>query len=579
MSSSYVALKSPLNLSFTNSPPASPASPRRQSRDSEDSLRALEISDGVPLAEPSHHSRNRSFSMRSFDFDLLPLSTSLTDPDMVHGEHGEKNISLLNGIALVVGMQIGSGIFSSPGVVVANTRTVDASLCVWIASGLLGWTGASSFAELGSAIPQNGGAQAYLAYAYGPLLAYLFAWTAIIALRPGGNAVISLIFAEYLNRIFWHSTRDNISPDDIPAWAIKLTACIAVLLVTALCVWDRKLGARAAVVFTSVKVMIYCVAQVFIIVLGIVQLARGKASPSLGEPWFKGSSTSPSEYSLAFYSGLWAFDGWDQANYVAGEMHQPGKNIPRAIHSSMVIVIVLFLLANVSYFAVLDKNLVGLSNTVAMDFGRAIFGPWGGTVFAFMVAFSCFGALNGGFFTASRLIYAAGRENYLPALFGRLHKTRKTPLNATLLQTVLTLVFVLVGGGFRSLVNFSVVASWSFYFLTVLGLVILRIKEPMLERPYKTWIVTPLIFCGVALFLLVMPIIAAPLEAVAVLVFILAGVPVYYITHRNDQDIPRILGWVKPFIAKIQGKPAHGDGWVAVSTDGDENVEMMEGRR
>ncbi|KAJ3883499.1 L-methionine transporter [Lentinula edodes] len=575
MSSSYVALKSPLNLSFSNSPPASPASPRRQSRDSEDSLRALEISDGVPLAEPSHHSRNRSFSMRSFDFDLLPLSTSLTDPDMVHGEHGEKNISLLNGIALVVGMQIGSGIFSSPGVVVANTRTVGASLCVWIASGLLGWTGASSFAELGSAIPQNGGAQAYLAYAYGPLLAYLFAWTAIIALRPGGNAVISLIFAEYLNRIFWHSTRDDVSPDDIPAWAIKLTACIAVLLVTALCVWDRKLGARAAVVFTSVKIM--CL--VFIIVLGIVQLARGKASPSLGEPWFKGSSTSPSEYSLAFYSGLWAFDGWDQANYVAGEMHQPGKNIPRAIHSSMVIVIVLFLLANVSYFAVLDKNLVGLSNTVAMDFGRAIFGPWGGTVFAFMVAFSCFGALNGGFFTASRLIYAAGRENYLPALFGRLHKTRKTPLNATLLQTVLTLVFVLVGGGFRSLVNFSVVASWSFYFLTVLGLVILRIKEPMLERPYKTWIITPLIFCGVALFLLVMPIIAAPLEAVAVLVFILAGVPVYYITHRNDQDVPRILGWVKPLIARIQGKPAHGDGWVAVSTDGDENVEMMEGRR
>ncbi|KAJ3787827.1 amino acid permease-domain-containing protein [Lentinula aff. detonsa] len=571
MSSSYVALKSPLNVSSTSSPPVSP---RRQSRDSEDSLRALEISDGIPLAEPPHHNRNRSFSMRSFDFDLLPLTTSLTDPDMANGEHGEKNISLLNGIALVVGMQIGSGIFSSPGVVVANTRTVGASLSVWIASGLLGWTGASSFAELGSAIPQNGGAQAYLAYAYGPLLAYLFAWTAIIALRPGGNAVISLIFAEYLNRIFWHSTRDDISPDDIPGWAIKLTACIAVLLVTALCVWNRKLGARAAVVFTSVKIM--CL--VFIIVLGIVQLARGKASPSLREPWFQGSSTSPSAYSLAFYSGLWAFDGWDQANYVAGEMHQPGKNIPRAIHSSMVIVIVLFLLANVSYFAVLDKNLVGLSNTVAMDFGRAIFGPWGGTVFAFMVAFSCFGALNGGFFTASRLIYAAGRENYLPAMFGRLHKTRKTPLNATLLQTVLTLVFTLVGGGFRSLVNFSVVASWSFYFLTVLGLVILRIKEPMLERPYKTWIITPLVFCGVALFLLVMPIIAAPLEAVAVLVFVLAGVPVYYITHRN-QDVPRILGWVKPLIARIQGKSTHGDGWVAVSTEGDENVEMMEGRR
>ncbi|KAE9395060.1 amino acid transporter [Gymnopus androsaceus JB14] len=515
--------------------------------------------------------------MSGFEFhqDLLPLSTSLTDPDMAHGEHGEKNISLLNGIALVVGMQIGSGIFSSPGIVVANTHTVGASLCVWLASGLLAWTGASSFAELGSAIPQNGGAQAYLAYAYGPLLAYLFAWTAIIALRPGSNAVISLIFAEYLNRIFFHSTRADVSPDDIPTWAIKLTACLAVLLVTALCVWNRKLGARAAVVFTSVKIA--CL--VFVIVLGIVQLARGKASASLREPWFEGSSMSPSGYSLAFYSGLWAFDGWDQANYVAGEMQQPGKNIPRTIHSSMMIVIILFLLANVSYFAVLDKNLVGLSNTVAMDFGRAIFGPWGGTFFAFMVAFSCFGALNGGFFTASRLIYAAGRENYLPSLFGRLHKTRKTPMNATLLQTALTLIFVLVGGGFRSLVNFSVVASWFFYFLTVLGLVVLRVKEPMLERPYKTWIVTPLVFCSVALFLLFMPIIAAPAEAVAVLGFVLAGIPVYYLTHSNDQDVPRILGWIKPLIARLQGKPTPGDGWVAVSTEGDENMEMMEGRR
>lgn len=162
---------------------------------------------------------------------------------------------------------------SSPGIVVANTHTVGASLAVWLASGILGWTGASSFAELGSAIPQDGGAQAYLAYAYGPLVAYLFAWTAIVALRPGiylctktffppvlnnsilgGNAVISLIFAEYLNRIFFHSTRAEISPDDIPTWAIKLTASLAVLVVAAFCVWNRQLGARAAVVFTSVKV-------------------------------------------------------------------------------------------------------------------------------------------------------------------------------------------------------------------------------------------------------------------------------------------------------------------------------------
>jgi len=162
-------------------------------------------------------------------------------------------------------------------------------------------------------------------------------------------------------------------------------------------------------------------------------------------------------------------------------------------------------------------------------------------------------------------------------MFGRLHKTRQTPVNASLLQAGITVSFIIVGGGFRSLINFSVVASWAFYFLTVLGLVILRIKEPMLERPYKTWIITPLTFCAVALFLLCMPIIAAPLEAIAVLAFVLAGIPIYYITHRNEEHSLRVISRVRSLISRVQGRPPAGSGWEAVATEGDE-VEMLEGR-
>ena len=142
--------------------------------------------------------------------------------------------------------------------VVANTQSVGASLAVWLASGLLAWTGASSFAELGSAIPLNGGAQAYLAYAYNPLVSYLFAWTAITALKPGGNGVIALIFAEYLNRLMWHATSGDASPDALPQWSIKLTACLAVVFVTILCIATKNLGTRAAVVFTTLKVCFNC---------------------------------------------------------------------------------------------------------------------------------------------------------------------------------------------------------------------------------------------------------------------------------------------------------------------------------
>jgi len=300
----------------------------------------------------------------------------------------------------------------------------------------------------------------------------------------------------------------------------------------------------------------------------------------LTDPLFTGSSTSPSAYALALYSGLWAFDGWDQANYVGGEMKHPEKNIPRVIHSSMAIVTTLFLLANLAYFAVLDKATVGRSNTVALDFGRALFGPIGGAVFAVMVAISCFGALNGSFFTSARLIYVAGREGYLPAMFGRHHKSLKTPLNAMCLQAILTIGFIVFGGGFRSLINFAVVASWSAYFVTVLGLVILRVKEPMLERPYKTWIITPLTFCAVCLFLLCMPVIAAPLEALAALGFILAGIPVYYITQRNEgPPTSGVSAAWSSFLARIRGRPSPGAGWEAVATEGDEQVEMTEQSR
>ncbi|KAJ7905540.1 L-methionine transporter [Mycena olivaceomarginata] len=564
---SYAPLRSPRDYP---SPPLS-----RHSHDSDDSLRALEISDG-PLEQPTRFGRGRSYSVSGFEFDLLPLSASVADPEIIQGENaGEKSIGLVNGIALIVGLQV---------FMVANTNSVGASLIVWAASGLLGWTGASSFAELGSAIPQNGGAQAYLAYAYGPLVSYLFAWTAIIALKPGGNAVIALICSEYLNRIFWHTTRSDVSPDDIPQWAIKVTAVAAILIVTLFCVAARKLGTRVAVVFTTIKVsfvvLLKITAHIYLSpFLGLFNWQEGKQSSSFRQPLFEGSSTSPSSYSLAFYSGLWAFDGWDQANYVGGEIKNPEKNIPRAIHSSMSIATLLFLLANVAYFVVLDKNTISLSNTVAMDFGRALFGPIGGTIFAFMVAISCFGALNGSFYTSSRLVYAAGREGYLPSLFGRLHTTRKTPLNAALLQAGITTTFILIGGGFRSLINFSVVASWAFYFLTVLGLVILRVKEPMLERPYKTWIITPLTFCAVALFLLCMPIIAAPLPAIAVLGFVLAGVPVYYITHRSERELPAVFAWFAPCIGRLRGHRPAGDGWEAVATEGDEPIEMAQSRR
>ncbi|KIR59841.1 hypothetical protein I312_101498 [Cryptococcus bacillisporus CA1280] len=480
-------------------------------------------------------------SLAGFEFEHALLPLTLSGDVAVDSHREDKHVELWHGIALVVGAQVGSGIFSSPGVVVQEVGSVGASLVVWVISGLLAWTGASSYAELGCAIPLSGGSQAYLAYAFGPITSYLFTWTAVSALKPGSAAMIALIFGEYVNRLISQALADS----EAPSWSIKMTAVVAVFLCSVLNAISPTMGTNSTVVLTVIKIG----ALVFVAVLGAIVLVRdGPGEGLMPSGLFNGTLADAGNYAIAIYSGLWAFDGWDACCYVAGEMRDTNRDLPRALHSSMAIVLVLFLGANLSYFIVLSPSVVASSNTVALDFGKATIGRFGAAVFSTLVAISCFGALNGGLYTTARLIYAASKEHFLPSIFSRLHAQHRTPDNAILLQGGLTIFFIVFGGGFRALLNFFSVASWTFYLLTVLGLLILRVKEPHLDRPYRAWLVTPIIFCAVAMFLLLMPIFAAPWEAFAAFVFIASGVPMYYLTARSrtrnaEFDSSSSSGW------------------------------------
>ncbi|CEH17885.1 amino acid transporter [Ceraceosorus bombacis] len=505
----------------------------------------------------------------------------------------QRRMGLVDGIALTVGLQIGSGIFSSPGVITLNTGSIGASLVVWLVSGVLAWTGASSFAELGAAIPLNGGAQAYLNYSFGPLSAYLFAWTSIVALKSGSGAIIATIFGEYVARVLFHTTSSAAGDpheqglDGIPGWSIKLSACIVVVLISGLQALSSKLGTRAQVATTAVKLA----ALVAVPILAIVQASRGRTPEPSRQAMrsfsalFEGSSTSPSNYALALYSGLWAFDGWDQSTIIAGEIKNVTRNLPRAIHSSLGIVLAIFMTTVLSYFLVLPPVLVKQTNTVALDFGSAIFGTAGGVVFACLVAFSCLGALNGQFYTSGRFVFTAGKEGYLPKVFGRINTRTRTPIWAIVLQAGLVLLFILFGSGFASLVNFYGVCSWSGYFFTVLGLLVLRIKEPNLERPYRTWLVTPIVFSAVALFLLIMPIFSSPLEAIAAFGFILAGVPMYYLTQKRvlsglfsrqaERDTSASLASAQQDRSSVDEYRASKEDRTSADDDDEEAMEML----
>ena len=563
---------SPTGQSSHDSSPSGISSSRKRSLENEDPL----SSSNQNPDRPDIH--NRTYSVSSaFDFasNLFPLSTTaagytalgtpISNPlDLNPSLEKHKSLTYLNGLSLIVGLIIGSGIFSSPSQVNSNAGSPGASLIIWAIAGVLAWTGAASFAELGGAIPLNGGAQVYLSKIFGDLAGFLFTWSAVLVLKPGSSAIISIIFGEYVVRAAVGADTENVN-----VWVNKGVAVAGLVLVTFLNCVSTRLGTRMGDMFMILKF----VALLGVTVIGIVVAATGFshngkiATDWKHENWFAGTSTDLSSWAVALYAGLWAFDGWDNTNYVVGEFVRPDRDLPRVIHTAMPLVIASYLLANVAYIFVLPAATIASSNTIAVQFGSVVFGPLGSLALAVIVSLSCFGALNATTFTSGRLVYAAGKEGFLPSVLGNIgmpgsqnsslvlgrsssEKRRGvmgrirgwigdedgsigfTPINAMVFNTSLTLVYVLVGE-FATLVTFYGVAGYTFYFLTVLGLIVLRVREPYLERPYKTWISTPVIFCCVSLFLLTRAVVAEPVQTVVVIGFVGAGVPVYWFRVRG----------------------------------------------
>jgi amino acid transporter len=499
---------------------------------------------------------NALFPLTSSGAGYTALGTPNTSTFDTPGQQNlerNKSLTFLNGLSLVVGVIIGSGIFSSPASVNSNAGSPGAALIIWVISGILAWTGAASYAELGGALPLNGGAQVYLAKIFGEWAGFVFTWCSVAVLKPGSAAIVSLILGEYLVRAVVGADAEAVNP-----WVNKGVAFAALIIVTLMNCVSTKLGTRSADIFMFFKIAGLLVITITGIVVGTTGLAYNKASLSTTwrtTPWFEGTSTSSSQWAVALYAGLWAYDGWDNTNFVVGEMVDPARDLPKVIHTALPLVIVSYILANLAYIFVLPTEIIQHSNTIAVDFASVVYGPAGAIVLAIAVAGSCFGALNASTFTTGRLIYKASKENYIPEFFSTIgfsssaHRMRFprrtarskrlagwladepgfffTPIYALILNAVLTSAYLAVGD-FQTLTTFYGVASYLFYFAAVVGLIVLRVKEPDLERPYKCWIITPIIFCCVSLFLVSRAVFAKPLQALIVFGFLAIGIPLYW---------------------------------------------------
>ncbi|XP_075715931.1 cystine/glutamate transporter-like [Rhinoderma darwinii] len=431
-----------------------------------------------------------------------------------------QKITLVRAISLTIGTIIGSGIFISPKGVLKNSGNIGLSLMVWVASGILSMCGALCYADLSTTIKKSGGHYTYLLETLGPVPAFLRLWAEFVMIRPANIAVVCLAFGRYLIEPLF-------VPCNAPAIAVKIISAIGIAFIIALNCWSVSWSANLLTAFTALKL----VAIGLIIIPGMMALARGQTENF--QDAFDTSSLALDKIPLAFYSGMFAFGGWFYITFVTEEIINPERNIPITVIVSLIIVTICYLLTNVSYYTILTTSEVLTSEAVAISFAEHTLQQISPLI-SILVAMSCFGALNGGIFASSRMLFAASREGHWPKLFSMIHVRRHTPLPALLLM--MPLVFLMIGiGDLYGLLNFYSFSRWLFMGLVTFGLILHRRKYPDLPRPFKVPLIIPIVFSTMCLFIVAMSLYSDPVNTGIGCLITLSGLPVYYLTIQKQR--------------------------------------------
>ncbi|XP_032722800.1 b(0,+)-type amino acid transporter 1-like isoform X1 [Lontra canadensis] len=429
-----------------------------------------------------------------------------------------REIGLWSAVSLTAGCMVGSGIFMSPQGVLVYIGSPGASLVVWAVCGLLAMMGALCYAELGALVPKSGGEYAYILQIFGSLPAFLVIYTFVLLVRPAAIAAISLSFAEYAVAPFYPGC------SSLPQAVLKGVAAICIL--SLMLVNCR--SSRLATMLTNVCVVAKVVSLLVIVGGGAVVLGQGRGYTEAFLFAFHNTTQQPGRIGMAFYQGLWSFDGWNNVNYVMEELKNPKQNLVWALLIAIPLVTSLYLLVNISYLLVLSSNEILSSNAVAVSWGNQVLGAWAWLV-PLAVTLSTFGSVNGIFFGGSRVCYAAASEGHMPQLLSMVHVHRLTPTPALMFTTAVALVLV-IPGNFSTIVNFLSFLGWITYGTTIGCLLYLRIKNKNLPRPYKVPTVIPVIMLLASFYLVLAPIIEHPqTEFLYIFLFLLSGIPVYFL--------------------------------------------------
>ncbi len=418
---------------------------------------------------------------------------------------------------LVVGCIVGVGIFRTASSIAAHLQSPALILGVWAVGGALSLCGALCYAELAAMFPSTGGDYVYVTQVYGRFWGFLFGWTKLFIERTGTIAILGFVFAEYLRRL--------IPYDELTLRAVAGGGILALTLV-------NTAGVRWGTVVQNVLTVLKIAALGTLIAVGLLGSATLQAAaPDWTLPPVDLDAITSMGVALVFV--LWTYGGWTEAAYVAEEVKEPTRNVPKAIIGGVLLTTALYLLVNWSYLRFIPVEALPNTPLVASRVMQHVLGNSGATFITWMIVCSAFGALNGYILTGGRILYAIGKDHALFGRLGTVHPRFHTPTRALWVNAAIAIVLVCTKT-LDQIMTYSTVVISVFFTMAVIAVMILRRTQPALPRPYRAWgyPVTPLLFIVTMSGFILNVCFTQRAEALFGFIFLALGLPLYWWSAR-----------------------------------------------
>lgn len=434
------------------------------------------------------------------------------------GTELKRDLNLFSAINLVIGGVVGSGIF----LVAADIANIITSpgmiIIAWIAGGLLSLCGCLTYAELSATMPRSGGQYVFLREAYGEPIAFLNGWTQFLAVQAGSIASVAACFGLYAG-YFLH----------VGDMGLRWVAVAVILILTIINYYGVKHGGLVNNIFTLAKV------AAILLLVGAGLLYGGGGAAGHFDNFFSTDGMTLSAFGVAMIAVLWGYQGWDYTTFIAEEVQDPKRNIPKALTIGMLIIIAIYVVTNLAYLNAMSVTDIANSKLPAADVAKMVMGPMGAAFISLAIMISCFGSDDANIMSAPRIYYAMAKDGLFFKKFGEVHPEHKVPGFSILIGGLWACVLVLTNS-FDQLYSLTVFAAFTFYALGGVAVFVLRKKYPDIERPYKTpsWIV--ITFIIVSLVFVGNTLVTTPRASLFGLCVIGLGIPVYYYFKKKKEQ-------------------------------------------